>query len=78
MQLKRIYDQTYNWLNERVGLDEVLQFLRHKEVPIFKASIWYYFGGLSLFLFRFRCSQGSCFSCTTVPEPTPHSKAFSL
>ena len=58
MQLKRMYDQTYNWLNERAGLDEVLQFLRHKEVPVFKASICYYFGGLSLFLFGVQVLTG--------------------
>ena len=58
MPLKRLYDITYQWVNERVGLDEIIDFLRKKEVPICNSSIWYYFGGISLFLFLIQVVTG--------------------
>jgi cytochrome b6 len=39
------------WLKERAGLDEFSHLLQKKEVPIHKYSIWYYLGGMALFLF---------------------------
>jgi cytochrome b6 len=41
----------YNWLDERLSLSEALAFARHKVVPQHKYSFWYYWGGISLFLF---------------------------
>jgi cytochrome b6 len=43
--------KTMNWLNERYNLSMVWQFVQEKKVPSFKGSFWYYFGGVSLFLF---------------------------
>ena len=40
-----------NWLDERFGAGSVDEFLRHKTVPLHRHSIWYYFGGMTLFLF---------------------------
>ena len=40
-----------NWLDERFGAGSVEQFLRHKTVPSHRHSLWYYFGGMTLFLF---------------------------
>jgi len=51
MPLRQLYDRAYQWMNERMGLDSIIEFLRKKEVPISTHSIWYYFGGVSLFLF---------------------------
>jgi len=58
MLLKKLYDSTYQWVNERVGLDDILDFMRKKEVPICNSSIWYYFGGISLFLFLVQVITG--------------------
>lgn len=41
----------YDWLNERLDLDSVVKFARKKEVPVFYGTVWYYLGGISLFLF---------------------------
>jgi cytochrome b6 len=41
----------YDWLNERVDLEQIDDFLRHKTVPHHRQSIWYYLGGMCLFLF---------------------------
>jgi cytochrome b6 len=41
----------YDWLDERLNLTELTAFARHKTVPQHKHSFWYYWGGISLFLF---------------------------
>jgi len=40
-----------DWLDERIRLRSLRDFLAHKMVPIHKHSIWYYCGGVTLFLF---------------------------
>lgn len=39
------------WLDERYNLSFIEHFAQEKRVPQFKGSFWYYFGGVSLFLF---------------------------
>jgi cytochrome b6 len=39
------------WLDERVPIAAVIEVLPHKRVPEHRFSIWYYFGGITLFLF---------------------------
>jgi len=39
------------WLEERLGWRAVQELVEHKEVPQHRHSLWYYFGGMSLFLF---------------------------
>ena len=39
------------WLNERYNFGLIEHFAQEKKVPHFKGSFWYYFGGVSLFLF---------------------------
>ncbi|MFH1742680.1 MAG: cytochrome bc complex cytochrome b subunit [bacterium] len=46
-----IYSRVVQWLDSRYGILELLDYLRHKNVPLHRASVWYYFGGVSLFLF---------------------------
>ena len=41
----------YAWLNERIDLREVIEFAGKKYVPVHRHSVWYYFGGVALFLF---------------------------
>jgi cytochrome b6 len=48
----------FNWLDERLGLVEVLAFARHKTVPEHKHSFWYYWGGVSLFFFLVQVFSG--------------------
>lgn len=43
--------RVFAWLEERVPLAPVIEALRHKRVPQHRYSIWYYFGGITLFLF---------------------------
>ncbi len=39
------------WLDERYNLGFIRHFADEKKVPQFRGSFWYYFGGVSLFLF---------------------------
>ncbi len=39
------------WLDERLGFTAAFEFAKKKEVPLHRHSIWYYFGGMTLFLF---------------------------
>jgi cytochrome b6 len=39
------------WLEERFGAGSVEAALSHKKVPIHRYTIWYYLGGMTLFLF---------------------------
>ncbi|MBN2290724.1 MAG: cytochrome b N-terminal domain-containing protein, partial [Candidatus Glassbacteria bacterium] len=58
MPLRKLYDIAYQWVNERAGLDELIDFLRKKEVPVSRHSAWLYFGGLSLFFFMVQMATG--------------------
>ena len=48
----------YDWVDERLGLSELAAFARHKTVPVHSQSFWYYWGGISLFLFIVQCFTG--------------------
>lgn len=46
------------WLDERLGLNAALEIAEHKEVPQHRHSVWYYFGGMTLFLFTVQVATG--------------------
>jgi len=48
----------YDWVDERLGLSELASLARHKKVPVHSQSFWYYWGGISLFLFLVQCFTG--------------------
>ena len=39
------------WLDERLSISTIARTAQKKEVPLHRQSIWYYFGGMTLFLF---------------------------
>jgi quinol-cytochrome oxidoreductase complex cytochrome b subunit len=47
-----------SWLDERLGLGAIREFLAHKSVPAHSATVWYYFGGITLFLFMIQVATG--------------------
>ena len=47
------------WVDERLALSEVIEALRHKTVPHHRYSVWYYFGGMTLFLFGIQVGTGA-------------------
>lgn len=46
------------WLDERLGLPELRELIAHKKVPMHSGTIWYYFGGITLFLFTIQVITG--------------------
>ncbi|HWO00159.1 MAG TPA: cytochrome bc complex cytochrome b subunit [Blastocatellia bacterium] len=46
------------WLDERLGTDALAKLARKKEVPVHRHTVWYYFGGMSLFLFLVQVVTG--------------------
>jgi cytochrome b6 len=49
----------YAWLDRRYGITPLIEFLKHKEVPLGGHSmIWYYLGGLTLFFFTIQLATG--------------------
>jgi cytochrome b6 len=46
------------WLDERIGLKDIEKLARKKEIPVHRHSIWYYFGGMTLFLFIIQVLSG--------------------
>lgn len=48
----------WTWVDERLGLSEIIEFAKHKTVPVHKHSFWYYWGGISLFLFLVQALTG--------------------
>jgi quinol-cytochrome oxidoreductase complex cytochrome b subunit len=56
--MKSFLEKTYFWFNERAQLDSLVEFMGKKYVPVHRHSIWYYFGGVSLFLFIIQVVTG--------------------
>jgi len=46
------------WLDQRVGLKDLEKLARKKEIPVHRHGIWYYLGGMTLFLFIVQVSTG--------------------
>jgi cytochrome b6 len=47
-----------NWLDERLDLSGLKHFIAEKGVPIHTQEVWYYLGGLTLFLFAVQVFTG--------------------
>lgn len=56
--MKKTGKSIYRWIDERVNLQVLVDFLGKKYVPVHRHSIWYYFGGVSLFLFIIQVVTG--------------------
>lgn len=49
----------YRWLDARFGVARLVEFARHKEVPVGGHSmVWYYLGGTTLFFFTVQLVSG--------------------
>src|ERR1700690_370358 len=50
--------QVVDWLDERLDLSGLKHFVAEKGVPVHAQEIWYYLGGLTLFLFMVQVASG--------------------
>ncbi len=48
----------WTWLDQRVGLGALGTLVKRKEVPVHRHTIWYYLGGMTLFLFVVQVATG--------------------
>jgi cytochrome b6 len=51
-------NRTLAWLDERLGIGALRQLAAKKTVPLHRHSVWYYFGGMTLFLFGVQVGTG--------------------
>jgi quinol-cytochrome oxidoreductase complex cytochrome b subunit len=58
------------WFEERLGLSSLREFLAHKTVPLHSATKWYYFGGITFFLFAIQVLTGVLLLLYYRPSPT--------
>jgi quinol-cytochrome oxidoreductase complex cytochrome b subunit len=58
MTTKTMATNIYGWMDERLGISELAAFARKKTVPVHAQSFWYYWGGITLFLFMLQCFTG--------------------
>ena len=61
--------QRVGWLEERLGLASIRAFLAHKTVPVHAQTLWYYFGGITLFLFVIQVLTGTLLLLYYRPSP---------
>ncbi len=54
----KVIRDIYRWFDERLNLQDLIQLANKKYVPIHRHSIWYYFGGVTLFLFIIQVATG--------------------
>jgi quinol-cytochrome oxidoreductase complex cytochrome b subunit len=47
------------WLAERIDVGPIRELIEHKTVPVHAATRWYYFGGITLFLFAIQVITGT-------------------
>jgi cytochrome b6 len=50
--------QIINWIDSRLDLSGLRHFIEEKGVPIHAQKIWYYLGGMTLFLFLVQLASG--------------------
>jgi cytochrome b6 len=58
------------WLEERLGLASIRAFAAHKTVPVHSGTMWYYFGGITLFLFTIQVLTGVLLLLYYRPSPS--------
>jgi cytochrome b6 len=52
------FGKIWEWLDERLGLTDARKLAEKKEVPVHRHTIWYYLGGMTLFLFLIQVATG--------------------
>ncbi|MFC2084585.1 cytochrome bc complex cytochrome b subunit [Bacteroidota bacterium] len=55
---KGFFQKIESWLDVRFDLEPIKKLIYHKKVPIHKHTIWYYMGGVTLFLFLIQVFTG--------------------
>lgn len=51
-------EAVWTWLDDRLGLAPIGELARKKQVPVHRHTLWYYLGGMTLFLFMVQVGTG--------------------
>jgi cytochrome b6 len=46
-----IGQRVFRWVDERFSISPLIDYMQHKYVPVHRHTVWYYMGGVALFLF---------------------------
>ncbi len=57
-----------NWLNSRLGLEHLQEMAAKKKVPLHRASLWYYVGGIAMVLMLIQFVTGGLLMIYYIPE----------
>ena len=57
-RIRQWVNTSVEWIDDRVGLDGFKDLAKKKAVPVHKHTIWYYLGGMTLFLFAVQVTTG--------------------
>jgi cytochrome b6 len=52
------HGKLWTWLDERIGMADLEKLARKKQVPLHRHGVWYYLGGMTLFLFVIQVVTG--------------------
>ena len=58
MSPPKAHGPLWRWLDQRIGLADLEALAHKKRVPVHRHTIWYYFGGMTLFLFAIQVATG--------------------
>jgi len=56
--VEKRHGRLWTWLDQRVGLADLEKLAKKKQVPVHRHSLWYYLGGMTLFLFVVQVATG--------------------
>jgi cytochrome b6 len=68
-RIKRVLSESGIWLKSRLPIEFVMDHLKSKEIPRHRHTIWYYFGGLTLFFFIVQVVTGILLMLYYKPTP---------
>jgi len=57
-ETKNRKERLFDWIDDRLNIRDIIDFMSHKVVPLHGHSIFYYLGGLTLFLFIIQVCTG--------------------
>ena len=52
------WHRSWRWLDDRIGFDAFTAVAKKKDVPVHRHTLWYYLGGMTLFLFVVQVTTG--------------------
>jgi quinol-cytochrome oxidoreductase complex cytochrome b subunit len=69
MGSSELKDKLVAWFEDRFEFSDIREFIRKKDVPIHRHSVWYYLGGLALFFYVIQAATGILLLLYYRPSP---------